>query len=166
MCGVTNVPATFMNLIITILRDMGIFTFVFMDDTWVFSKNEEEHNEHLEKVLDVLRTHKLYAHKENVKFFTHKFNTLDMCCLNKVFQLIPKKSRLWLVGPCQRIRLRPDAFEVGCLHEEIWWRILSKLQPHDGFLKRITSTRDCHANFEALKSALTQATILRIMNLL
>jgi hypothetical protein len=33
----------------------------FIDDILIYSKNEEEHEEHLRLVLQVLREHQLYA---------------------------------------------------------------------------------------------------------
>ena len=37
------------------------FVVVFIDDILVYSKNEEEHKEHLRLVLAKLREHQLYA---------------------------------------------------------------------------------------------------------
>ena len=37
------------------------FVVVFIDDILVYSKNEEEHKEHLRLVLEKLRGHQLYA---------------------------------------------------------------------------------------------------------
>jgi hypothetical protein len=37
------------------------FVVVFIDDILIYSKNEEEHEEHLRLVLQKLREHKLYA---------------------------------------------------------------------------------------------------------
>ena len=39
---------------------------VYLDDILVFSKNEEEHAEHLRLVLEKLREHQLYASSPNV----------------------------------------------------------------------------------------------------
>ena len=44
------------------------FVVVFIDDILVFSKNEEEHEEHLRLVLEKLREHQLYAEFSNVSF--------------------------------------------------------------------------------------------------
>ena len=133
----TNAPATFTSLMNTIFREyLGIFTLVLMDDILVFFKNEEEHKEHLKKVFDVLRRYKLYAREANVNFFARRLNTLDMCCLTKVSQLIIKKLRLWLGGLCQRIRQRSDAFWGWLLTWENMQGILQRLQPHDGFVER------------------------------
>ena len=44
------------------------FVIVFIDDILVYSKNEEDHKEHLRLVLGKLREHQLYAKLENVSF--------------------------------------------------------------------------------------------------
>ena len=78
--GLTNAPATFMSLMNTIFKEyMGGFTLVFMDDILVFSRNEEEHKEHLKKVFDVLRRHRFYAKISKFNFSAPRLNTLDMC---------------------------------------------------------------------------------------
>ena len=59
--GLTNAPAIFMNFMNIMFRIyVEVFTLVFVDDILVFSKNEDGHKEHFEKVFDVLRKHKLY----------------------------------------------------------------------------------------------------------
>jgi hypothetical protein len=68
--GLTNAPATFVSLMNTIFREyLGVFTLVFMDDILVFSKNEEEHKEHLKNVFDVLRRHTLYTKRSKCQLF-------------------------------------------------------------------------------------------------
>ena len=67
----------------------------------------------------------------SVNFSAPRLNTLDMCCLKEVSELILKRWRLWLGDPCQRITLRSDFFGVGYLYEE-----LCKEFYHDGFVER------------------------------
>ena len=67
--GLTNAPAMFMSLMNDVLRPfLGKFVVIYIDDILVYSRNEEEHEEHLEQVLQKLREHKLYANPEKCEF--------------------------------------------------------------------------------------------------
>jgi hypothetical protein len=60
--GLTNAPAYFMYLMNKVFMEyLDKFVVVFIDDILVFSRNEEEHEEHLRLVLQKLREHQLYA---------------------------------------------------------------------------------------------------------
>jgi hypothetical protein len=60
--GLTNAPAYFMYLMNSVfMTELDKFVVVFIDDILIYSKNEEEHAEHLRIVLQRLRDHKLYA---------------------------------------------------------------------------------------------------------
>jgi hypothetical protein len=47
----------------------GIFGQVFIDDILIFSKNEEEHDEHIHLVLQKLRENQLYAKLSKCEFW-------------------------------------------------------------------------------------------------
>ena len=50
--GLTNAPATFMCLMNSVFsRYLDKFVLVFLDDILVYSKNEEEHEEHLGHII-------------------------------------------------------------------------------------------------------------------
>nr|GFD09880.1 reverse transcriptase [Tanacetum cinerariifolium] len=60
--GLTNAPAMFMDLMNCIFHEyLDNFVIVFIDDILVYSKSEEEHEQHLWIVLEILRQKKLYA---------------------------------------------------------------------------------------------------------
>ncbi|WVZ93436.1 hypothetical protein U9M48_039414 [Paspalum notatum var. saurae] len=60
--GLTNAPAFFMYMMNSVfMNELDKFVVVFIDDILIYSKNEEEHGEHLRVVLTRLREHKLYA---------------------------------------------------------------------------------------------------------
>ena len=68
--GLTNAPAYFMNMMNKVFMEfLDKFVVVFIDDILVYSKNEEEHQEHLRLVLGKLREHQLYAKFSKCEFW-------------------------------------------------------------------------------------------------
>jgi hypothetical protein len=68
--GLTNAPAYFMNLMNKVFMEyLDKFVMVFIDDILVYSKTEEEHEEHLRLVLGTLRKHQLYAKFSKCQFW-------------------------------------------------------------------------------------------------
>jgi hypothetical protein len=68
--GLTNAPAYFMNLMNKVFMEyLDKFVVVFIDDIPVYSKTEEEHEEHLRLVLGTLREHQLYAKFSKCQFW-------------------------------------------------------------------------------------------------
>ena len=60
--GLTNAPAYFMSMMNKVFMEyLDKFVVVFIDDIMVYSKNEEDHKEHLRLILEKLREHQLYA---------------------------------------------------------------------------------------------------------
>ena len=60
--GLTDAPAYFMYMMNSMfMPELDKFVVVFIDDILVYSKNKEEHAQHLRVVLDRLREHQLYA---------------------------------------------------------------------------------------------------------
>ena len=60
--GLTNTPIFFMYLMNSVfMPKLDKFVVVFIDDILIYSKNNEEHEQHLCIVLARLREHNLYA---------------------------------------------------------------------------------------------------------
>jgi hypothetical protein len=75
--GLTNAPVVFMFLMNGVFRDyLDKFFIVFLDDILVYSKLEEEHEQHLRMVLQVLREHQLYAKLSKCSFYQRQIHYL------------------------------------------------------------------------------------------
>ena len=66
---------------------LDVFVVIFIDDILIFSKTEEEHEEHLRLVLQRLREHQLYAKFskcefwiDEVPFLGHVISQGGHCC--------------------------------------------------------------------------------------
>ncbi|CAL9019207.1 unnamed protein product [Prunus brigantina] len=67
--GLTNAPAAFMDMMNRIFRPyLDQFVIVFIDDILIYSKSQEEHEEHLRIVLQTLRENQLYAKLSKCEF--------------------------------------------------------------------------------------------------
>ena len=66
---ITNAPTTFMCLMNSVLSTyLDKFVVVFIHDILIYSKTKEEHDEHLQIILQVLREHQLYAKFNKCQF--------------------------------------------------------------------------------------------------
>ena len=75
--GLTNAPAYFMNMMNKeFMEFLDKFVVVLIDDILVYSKNEEEHKEHLHLVLGKLREHQLYAKFSKCEFWLKEIGFL------------------------------------------------------------------------------------------
>ena len=71
--GLTNAPTTFMCLMNNYLDKLFL---VFLDDILIYSKDEEEHANHLRMALQVLREHQIYAKLSKCDFYQRKIRYL------------------------------------------------------------------------------------------
>ncbi|GMI87811.1 hypothetical protein HRI_002450400 [Hibiscus trionum] len=98
--GLTNAPASFMDMMNIIFRDyLDLFLVVFIYDILVYSKSEEEHDEHLRFVLQRLLSNQLYVKLSNQKKIHDVFH---------VSMLRRYRSDPSHVIPVEKIELNPD----------------------------------------------------------
>jgi hypothetical protein len=75
--GLTNAPVYIMYLMNKVFMDyLDKFMVVFIDDILIFSKNEEEHDEHLRFILQKLRENQLYAMLNKCEFWLKEVSFL------------------------------------------------------------------------------------------
>ena len=73
--GLTNASATFMDLMNMVFQPyVDQFVVVFIDDILVYSKDAQEHEQHLKIVLQTLREKKLYDKLSKCDFWIKKLS--------------------------------------------------------------------------------------------
>nr|GEY83524.1 putative reverse transcriptase domain-containing protein [Tanacetum cinerariifolium] len=90
--GLTNAPAIFMDLMNRVCKPyLDKFMIVFIDDILIYSKNEQEHGEHLKLILELLKREKLYAKFSKCEFWIPKVQFLGHVIDSRGIHVDPAK---------------------------------------------------------------------------
>jgi hypothetical protein len=90
--GLSNAPVFFMCLMNGVFRDyLDKFVIVFLDDILVYSKLEEEHEQHLRLVLQELIGHQLYAKLSKCSFYQRQIHYLGHIISEEGITVDPEK---------------------------------------------------------------------------
>ncbi|GJS56722.1 putative reverse transcriptase domain-containing protein [Tanacetum coccineum] len=90
--GLTNVPAVFMDLMNRVCKPyLDKFVIVFIDDILIYSKNKQEHKEHLKQILELLKKEELYAKFSKCEFWIPKVQFLGHVIDSKGIHVDPAK---------------------------------------------------------------------------
>ncbi|GKE74524.1 putative reverse transcriptase domain-containing protein, partial [Tanacetum coccineum] len=90
--GLTNTPAVFMDLMNQVCKPyLDKFMFVFIDDILIYSKNKQEHEEHLKLILELLKKEKLYAKFSKCEFWIPKVQFLGHVIDSEGIHMDPAK---------------------------------------------------------------------------
>ena len=90
--GLTNAPAFFMCLMNSVfMPELDKFVVVFINNILIYSKNNEQHAQHLRIVLTRLREHKLYAKFSKCEFWLDRVQFLGHVLTPKGISVDPSK---------------------------------------------------------------------------
>ncbi|GJW50504.1 putative reverse transcriptase domain-containing protein [Tanacetum coccineum] len=103
--GLTNASAVFMDLMNRVCKPYLVkFVIVFIDDILIYSKNKEEHEEHLKLILKCLKKEELYAKFSTCKFWIPKgdkqeiaFQTLNNKLCSAPILALPQGAENFIV---------------------------------------------------------------------
>jgi hypothetical protein len=92
--GLTNAPAYFMYLMNKVFMEyLDKFVVVFIDDILMYSRNKEEHEEHLRLILQKLRDNQLYAKLSKCEFWLEEVSFLGHVITKEGIAVDPGKVR-------------------------------------------------------------------------
>ncbi|GJZ78026.1 putative reverse transcriptase domain-containing protein [Tanacetum coccineum] len=90
--GLTNAPTVFMDLMNHVCKPyLEKFIIVFIDDILIYSRNKEEHANHLRIILELLKKEKLYAKFSKCDFWIHIVQFLRHLSDNQGLHVDPAK---------------------------------------------------------------------------
>jgi hypothetical protein len=90
----SNAPVVFMCLMNGIFREyLDKLVSVFLDDILIYSKSEEEHEQHLKMVLQVLREHRLYSKLTKCSFYQNQIKYLGHIISEEGIVVDPEKIK-------------------------------------------------------------------------
>ena len=90
--GLMNAPTAFMDLMNQVFRPfLDQFVIVFIDYVLVYSRSEEEHEQHLRTVLKTLREHRLFAKFNKCEFWLERVQFLGHVITGARIQVDPAK---------------------------------------------------------------------------
>jgi hypothetical protein len=167
--GLTNAPANFMCLMNNVLNKfLDKLVLVFIDDILIYSKNREDHEEHLRLVLQVLREHQIYAKFSKCDFFQKQVHYLGHVISNEGIALDPNNIRSIMEWPTPKDLSDIKSFMGLAGYYRRFIKGFSKIDfPITALQKKgvkFTWTSKCEERFWELKYLLTHALVLKIVD--
>ncbi|WVZ50239.1 hypothetical protein U9M48_001513 [Paspalum notatum var. saurae] len=163
--GLTNAPAFFMYMMNSVFMEyLDKFVVIFIDDILIYSKTEEEHEEHLRLVLQKLREHKLYAKFSKCDFWIEEVKFLGHVISNGGIAVDQSK-----VSEVQNWKIPEDVKDIRSFlglagYYRRFIEGFSKIaKPMTALLEKNIKfqwTSACQKAFEELKKRLTTAPVL------
>jgi len=165
--GLTNAPAYFMYLMNKVFMEyLDKFVVVFIDDILIYSKTEEEHEEHLRLVLQKLREHQLYAKLSKCDFWLKEVSFLGHVISNGGVAVSPKNvADVLKWSPPQTVGEIRSFLGMAGYYRRFIEGFSSIAKPMTALLEKgkpFKWNEQCQASFEELKKRLTTAPILTL----
>jgi hypothetical protein len=162
--GLCNAPGTFQKLMSDmIMPHMDDFVVVYLDDLLIYSKTPEEHLDHVEKVLGLLREQKLYARPSKCEFGVDKMKFLGHVVSSDGIHTDPAKIQAIQDWPIPKSVKEVLQFKGLA---EFYRRFVKEFSRISAPLSALTGNvpflwgKNEQTAFEQLKYALTHAPIL------
>ncbi|GJQ94876.1 putative reverse transcriptase domain-containing protein [Tanacetum coccineum] len=165
--GLTNAPAVFMDLMNHVCKPyLDKFVIVFIDDILIYSRNKEEHADHLRIILELLKKEKLYAKFSKCDFWISIVQFLKHVIDSQGIHVDPAKIEAvknW-ASPTTPIEVRRFLGLVGYYRRFIkdFLKIAKSLIELSQKNKKYIRGDDQESAFQLLKQKLCEAPILAL----
>ncbi|GJY49464.1 putative reverse transcriptase domain-containing protein [Tanacetum coccineum] len=165
--GLTNAPAVFMDLMNRVCKPyLDKFVIVFIDDILIYSRNKEEHANHLRIILELLKKEKLYAKFSKCDFWIHIVQFLGHLIDSQGLHVDPAKIEAvknW-ASPTTPTEIRQFLGLVGYYRRFIegFSKIAKSLTELTQKNKKYIWGEDQESAFQLLKQKLCEAPILAL----
>ena len=164
---VRGITVAFMDLMSRVFRKyLDMFVIVFIEDILVYSRNEEDHANHLRIVLQVLRDRKLFAKFDKCEFWLRSVAFLGHVISGEGIMVDPKKTEAvknW-PRPLTSSDIRSFLGLAGYYRRfvEGFSSISSPLTKLTQKREKLQWSPDCEKSFQELKDRLTKAPVLTL----
>ena len=164
--GLTGAPGCFQTLMNNIFRPhIDEFVLVYIDDILVYSKTKEEHLEHLEIALKLLREHEVYCKLSKCHFFQKEVEYLGHIISEEGIKVNPKKVSAVLDWESPKNVKQIQSFLGFCNYYRKFVKDFSKIAYPLTELtkkdKKFVWTSKEQNSFDELKKAMTETPVLR-----
>nr|XP_051212763.1 uncharacterized protein LOC127330668 [Lolium perenne] len=158
------------DIILVFMKYLNKFVVVFIDDILIYSKNEEEHDEHLQIVLGTLREQQLYANFSKCEFWLKEVGFLGHVISAGGVSVDPSKiqSIMEKKAPTNKTEVRAFLGLAGYYRKFVEGfssiaRPLTQLLTKD---KKFEWTDKCEASFQELKQRLVTTPVLTMPDIM
>ncbi len=168
--GLTNAPTFFARAMNTVLGPLiGKCVLVYLDDILVFSRSAEEHAEHLEQVLQLLREKKFYVKRSKCHFNVPEVEFLGHFVGRNGVRVDPRKVQIVKDWPVPRNQSELRSFLGLANYFRRFVHAYSSIAKplheltRDGVVwSKGIWTAACQVAFDLLKEKLTTAPVLAL----
>ena len=167
--GLTYAPASFMNLMNDVFKDLlHVCVAIFLDDILIYSRNKEEHQKHLEIVLNRLKENELYAKKSKCEFYHTRIEFLGHIVSDNGLEVDHQKIEKIKSWPKPTNLTELQSFlGLANYYRRFIHQYSMKTTPLRQLLNKDSAfswNEEHQKSFEEMKKALTSTPVLKIPN--